>query len=48
MSGAAVGTPFFLFTDGDEHAKLFADAYQPDTPVTGAADRRQHDLDAQP
>jgi hypothetical protein len=31
----AVGTPFFLFTDGDAaHAKLFADAYQPDPPVT--------------
>jgi hypothetical protein len=31
----AVGTPFFLFTDGDaSHAKLFADAYQPDPPVT--------------
>jgi hypothetical protein len=31
----AVGTPFFLFTDGDVlHAKLFANAYQPDTPVT--------------
>jgi hypothetical protein len=31
----AVGTPFFLFTDGDAaHAKLFAQAYQPDSPVT--------------
>jgi hypothetical protein len=34
----AVGTPFFLFTDGDAgHAKLFANAYQADTPATGAA-----------
>ena len=34
----AVGTPFFLFTDGDAaHAKLFANAYPLDTPVTGAA-----------
>jgi hypothetical protein len=30
-----VGTPFFLFTDGDAaHAKLFATGYQPDPPVT--------------
>lgn len=30
-----MGTPSFLFTDGDAaHANLFADAYQPDTPVT--------------
>jgi hypothetical protein len=34
----ALGTPFFLFTDGNaSNAKLFADAYQPDTPTTGAA-----------
>jgi hypothetical protein len=33
--GSAVGTPFFLFTDGDgASAKLFATAYQPDPPVT--------------
>jgi hypothetical protein len=35
---AAVGTPFLLFTAGDSaHAKLFAQAYQPDAPVTGSA-----------
>ena len=34
---SAIGTPFFLFTDGDaNHAKLFADAYQA-TPTTGGA-----------
>ncbi len=34
----ALGTPFFLFTDGNaSNAKLFATAYQADTPVTGAA-----------
>jgi hypothetical protein len=34
QAGAA-GTPFFLYSDGDpSHAKLLADAYQPDTPVT--------------
>ena len=35
--GAAVGTPFFLFTNGAGPLSLFADAYQPSTPVTGAA-----------
>ncbi len=35
--GAAVGTPFFLFTNGNEPRRLFADAYRPDTPMTGAA-----------
>jgi hypothetical protein len=35
--GAAVGTPFFLFTNGTGPLGLFADAYQPDTPVTGGA-----------
>ena len=31
----AVGTPFFLYTDGNSsNAKLLADAYQPDTIVT--------------
>jgi hypothetical protein len=35
---AAVGTPFFLFTDtGQSSASLFADAYQPDSPATGPA-----------
>jgi len=35
--GGAVGTPFFLFTNGTSPRGLFADAYQPDTPVTGPA-----------
>ena len=35
--GAAVGTPFFLFTNGTSPRSLFADAYQPDTPVTGGS-----------
>ena len=35
--GGAVGTPFFLFTNGTSLLGLFADAYQPDTPVTGEA-----------
>ena len=35
--GGAVGTPFFLFTNGTSPRGLFADAYQPGTPVTGAA-----------
>ncbi len=35
--GGAVGTPFFLFTDGTNPRGLFADAYQPGTPVTGGA-----------
>jgi hypothetical protein len=35
--GGAVGTPFFLFTNGTSPRGLFADAYQPDVPVTGAA-----------
>ena len=30
--GAAVGTPFFLFTNGRQRAVLFADAYQPARP----------------
>ena len=34
---ADVGTPFFLFADGTNPRSLFADAYQPGTPVTGAA-----------
>jgi hypothetical protein len=37
--GGAVGTPFFLFTNGTSPRGLFADAYQPDAPVTGAASR---------
>jgi hypothetical protein len=35
--GGAVGTPFLLFTNGTSPRGLFADAYQPGTPVTGAA-----------
>lgn len=35
--GAAVGTPFFLSTNGTSPLGLFANAYQPSTPVTGAA-----------
>jgi hypothetical protein len=35
--GGALGTPFFLFTNGTSPLSLFADAYQPDTPVTGGA-----------
>jgi hypothetical protein len=35
--GAAIGTPFFLFTNGTHPRSLFANAYQPDTPVTGEA-----------
>ncbi len=35
--GGAVGTPFFLFTNGSPLRGLFADAYQPETPTTGGA-----------
>jgi hypothetical protein len=37
--GSAVGTPLFLFTSGTSPSplSLFADAYQPATPVTGSA-----------
>jgi hypothetical protein len=35
--GASVGTPLFLFTNGTNPRSLFADAYQPGTPLTGAA-----------
>ncbi len=35
--GGAVGTPFFLFTNGTSPRGLFADAYTPSTPVTGGA-----------
>ncbi len=35
--GAAIGTPFFLFTNGTSPRGLFADAYQPHPPVTRAA-----------
>jgi hypothetical protein len=35
--GAAVGTPFLLLTNGTSPRGLFADAYQPGTPVTGVA-----------
>jgi hypothetical protein len=35
--GGALGTPFFLFTNGTSPRSLFANAYQPDTPLTGGA-----------
>jgi hypothetical protein len=35
--GGALGTPFFLFTNGTSPRGLFANAYQPDTPITGGA-----------
>jgi hypothetical protein len=35
--GGAVGTPFFLFTNGTSPRSLFADAYQPDAVSTGGA-----------
>jgi hypothetical protein len=35
--GNALGTPFFLFTNGTNPRSLFADAYQPDTLATGRA-----------
>ncbi|MFL5831083.1 MAG: hypothetical protein ACJ76X_14310 [Solirubrobacteraceae bacterium] len=35
-TGNAIGTPFFLFTNGASPLNLFADAYQPSTPVTNA------------
>ncbi len=35
--GGAVGTPFFLFTNGTSPPNLFANAYQPNTPATGGA-----------
>ena len=33
--GGAIGTPFLLFTNGNSPRSLFANAYQPDAPVTG-------------
>jgi hypothetical protein len=35
--GGAIGTPFFLSTNGTSPLGLFANAYAPDAPVTGAA-----------
>jgi hypothetical protein len=35
--GGAVGTPFFLFTNGSPLRSLFADAYQPEALLTGTA-----------
>ena len=32
-----MGTPFFLFTNGTSPRGLFANAYQAEAPVTGAA-----------
>jgi len=34
--GGALGTPFFLFTNGTSPRGLFADAYQPSVPATSA------------
>jgi hypothetical protein len=35
--GGALGTPFFLHTNGTSPLSLFADAYQSDAPVTGTS-----------
>jgi hypothetical protein len=35
--GAAIGTPFFLYTNGTNPRGLFADAYAPGAPITGPA-----------
>jgi hypothetical protein len=35
--GGAIGTPFFLFTNGTSPRGLFAGAYRPTAPTTGAA-----------
>jgi hypothetical protein len=35
--GGAIGTPFFLYTNGTSPRGLFANAYQAANPVTGAA-----------
>jgi hypothetical protein len=35
--GGALGTPFFLFTNGTSPRGLLANAYRPDTPITGGA-----------
>jgi hypothetical protein len=35
--GAAIGTLFFLYTNGTSPRGLFADAYAPDAPITGPA-----------
>ncbi|HZD99337.1 MAG TPA: hypothetical protein VE132_14375, partial [Micromonosporaceae bacterium] len=35
--GSAIGTPFFLFTNGTSPLRLFSSAYAPDAPVTGTA-----------
>jgi hypothetical protein len=35
--GGSVGTPFFLFTNGTSPLGLFANAYEPATPVTAVA-----------
>ena len=38
--GGAIGTPFFLFTNGTSPRSLFADAYQPDYPGHRRRERR--------
>jgi hypothetical protein len=35
--GGAAATPFFLFTNGESPLGLFAEAYQPEAPLTGAS-----------
>src|SRR4029077_6719938 len=35
--GGSLGTPFFLFTNGTSPRGLFANAYQPEGPLTGVA-----------
>jgi hypothetical protein len=35
--GGAIGTPFFLYTNGTSPRGLFADAFAPDAPITGPA-----------
>jgi hypothetical protein len=35
--GNAIGTPFFLYTNGTSPRGLFANAYAPDAPITGPA-----------
>ena len=40
--GGAIGTPFFLYTNGTSPLALFAQAYDVDTPTTGLATGRDH------
>ena len=43
-TGSAVGTPFFLFTNGTSPLNLFADAYQPGDPGDGRRERHHDEL----